>query len=91
MKWAFVGACLARAPRSSLHLNLTSVALFWACFGWWVHLSQVLGTTIYAYIIGALVGIILNLDPGANAREKVSRKTRQLDAFTAARVGVGWL
>jgi len=33
-------------------------------------LTQVIGTTVFAYVVGALVGIIVNLDPAAKMRRQ---------------------
>jgi uncharacterized membrane protein YgcG len=33
-------------------------------------LAEVIGTTVFAYVVGALVGIIVNLDPGAKMRRQ---------------------
>lgn len=41
--------------------------------------SEVAGTTLFAYVIGALVTIVLNLDPQARLRkQKVHTLSKQL-------------
>ena len=42
-------------------------------------ISEVAGTTLFAYVIGALVNIVLNLDPENRLRKQKVRKSYSQD------------
>lgn len=46
--------------------------------------SEVAGTTLFAYVIGALVNIVLNLDPQARLRKQKVGPLRRMFVCTSS-------